>query len=145
MGNEPSFHIPYLYNLVGQPWKTQRRVREIMRVLFDDTVHGICGDEDGGAMCSWYVFSAMGFYPVCPGKPEYEIGSPVFENVRLHLQDGKTFTIEAPGNNAKTKYIQSACLNGKPWGKTTLHHTNITAGGTLTLSMGERPEKGWGT
>ncbi len=145
MGNEPSFHIPYLYNLVGQPWKTQRRVREIMRVWFDDTVHGICGDEDGGAMCSWYVFSAMGFYPVCPGKPEYEIGSPVFENVRLHLQDGKTFTIEAPGNNAKTKYIQSACLNGKPWGKTTLSHAELTAGGTLTLSMGERPEKGWGT
>ena len=83
MGNEPSFHIPYLYNYAGKPWKTQRRLREIMRWWFDDTPQGICGDEDGGAMCAWFVFSAMGFYPVCPGKPEYDIGSPIFERVTI--------------------------------------------------------------
>ena len=144
MGNEPSFHIPYLYNYAGQPWKTQRRVREIMRIWFDDTVHGICGDEDGGAMCSWYVFSAMGFYPVCPGKPEYDIGSPVFEHIRLHLEDGKTFEIEAPGNTAKTKYIRAAQLGDMPWNRTRLGHADLTAGGRLILTMDERPEKTWG-
>ena len=144
MGNEPSFHIPYLYNYAGQPWKTQRRLREIMRWWFDDTPRGICGDEDGGAMCAWFVFSAMGFYPVCPGKPEYDIGSPVFERITIHLQDGKTFTVEAKGNTQKTKYIRLAELNGKPWNSTKLYHSDIVRGGKLTLYMVERPEKKWG-
>ena len=144
MGNEPSFHIPYLYNLVGQPWKTQRRVREILRIWFNDTVHGICGDEDGGAMCSWYVFSAMGFYPVCPGKPEYEIGSPVFEKIGIHPEGGNPFTIEAQGNTSRTKYIRAATLNGRELESTTLRHSDLTAGGTLRLVMDERPQKAWG-
>ena len=144
MGNEPSFHIPYLYNYAGQPWKTQRRLRELMRWWFDDTPRGICGDEDGGAMCAWFVFSAMGFYPVCPGRPEYDIGSPIFERVRIHLEDGKTFTIEAEGNTRRTKYIRSAELNGKPWNSTKLRHSDIVEGGSLCLTMSECPEKGWG-
>ncbi len=144
MGNEPSFHIPYLYNYAGQPWKTQRKLRELMHWWFDDTPRGICGDEDGGAMCAWYVFSAMGFYPVCPGKPEYDIGSPIFERIRIHLEDGEVFTIEAPGNNARTKFIQSAKLNGRSWNSTKLFHSDIIAGGTLTLTMGEKPQKEWG-
>ncbi len=145
MGNEPSFHIPYLYNYVDRPWKTQRRLREIMRWWFDDTPRGICGDEDGGAMCAWFVFSAMGFYPVCPGKPEYDIGSPIFERVSIHLEDGKTFTVEAKGNTQKTKYIRAAELNGKEWNSTKLRHEDIVAGGKLTLTMSERPQKSWGT
>lgn len=143
MGNEPSFHIPYLYNRTGQPWKAQRKLREIMRLWYSDTPLGICGDEDGGAMCAWYVFSAMGFYPVCPGKPEYDIGSPVFESVRIHLDGGKTFTIRAEGNTEKTKYIQSAALNGQPYDAAQLQHSDIMAGGELVLVMGERPNKEW--
>ena len=144
MGNEPSFHIPYLYNAVGQPWKTQRRVREIMRIWFHDGLQGICGDEDGGAMCAWFVFSAMGFYPVCPGRPEYDLGSPVFERIRILPEKGQPFTIEAEGNTRRTKYIQRATLNGKPWERTKLFHRDILEGGTLVLAMGERPEKTWG-
>jgi len=142
MGNEPSFHIPYLYNLTGQPWKTQRRLRELMRLWFNDSPFGICGDEDGGAMCGWYVFSAMGFYPFCPGKPEYEIGSPLFDEIRLHL-DGGVFTIRAQGNGEKAKYIQSAYLNGQPLDSTVLSHADLAAGGELVLTMGERPNKAW--
>ena len=144
MGNEPSFHIPYLYNYASKPWKTQRRLREIMRWWFDDTPQGICGDEDGGAMCAWFVFSAMGFYPVCPGKPEYDIGSPIFERVTIRPKGGKPFTIEAKGNTSKTKYIRSAELNGKPWNQTKLYHSDILAGGKLTLFMDERPNPEWG-
>ena len=143
MGNEPSFHIPYLYNAAGQPWKAQRKLREIMRVWYNDTPHGICGDEDGGAMCAWYVFSAMGFYPVCPGKPEYDIGSPVFSAVRIHLSNGHTFTIRAEGNTEKTKYIQSAQLNGAAREHATLTHQEILSGGELVLQMGERPNRSW--
>ena len=143
MGNEPSFHIPYLYNHTGQPWKTQRRLREIMNTWFDDTPLGICGDEDGGAMCAWYVFAAMGFYPVCPGKPLYDIGSPIFDETLIHLPGGKTFAIRAENNSHRAKYIQSAEMNGKPYGSAFLSHEDILSGSTLTLRMGERPNKSW--
>ncbi len=112
-GNEPSFHIPYLYDYAGQPWKTQRRIREIMDMWFDDRPLGIPGDEDGGALCSWYVFSAMGFFPVTPGSGMYAIGSPVFNSVRIQLPNGKTFSVIAQNCSKKNKYIQSAKLNGK--------------------------------
>ena len=144
MGNEPSFHIPYLYNYVGQPWKTQRRLREIMRWWFDDTPRGVCGDEDGGAMSAWFVFSAMGFYPVCPGRPEYDIGSPIFERVTIHLEDGKTFTIEAKGNTRQTKYIRRAELNEKPLRSAKLSHSDIVSGGRLSPTMSTRPENSFG-
>ncbi len=145
MGNEPSFHIPYMYNQAGQPYKTQRKVREIMALWFNDTPLGICGDEDGGAMSAWFAFSAMGFYPFCPGRPEYEIGSPLFDLVKIHLENGNTFTIEAKHNGPKAKYIQSAVLNGRSHDTFRLSHAAIVSGGALTLEMGERPNARWGT
>ncbi len=141
MGNEPAFHIPYLYNYTASPWKAQRKLRELMRLWFDDTPFGICGDEDGGAMSAWYVFSAMGFYPTCPGRPEYDIGSPIFDKITLHLPESKTFVIEADGNSPRAKYIAQARLNGKEYGSTRLAHSDIVSGGTLWLRMSERPNK----
>lgn len=144
-GNEPAFHIPYLFDYCGQPWKTQRRVRQIMDVWYGDGPLGICGDEDGGAMSSWYVFSAMGFYPVSPGQPAYEIGSPLFEETRIRLENGKVFTIKAENVSAQNKYIQSATLNGKAWNQPWFQHADLAAGGTLVLVMGPRPNTAWGS
>ena len=144
-GNEPGFHVPYLYNYAGAPWKTQRKVREIMDIWYGDGPLGICGDEDGGAMSSWYVFSAMGFYSVCPGKPYYDIGSPIFEEVLIDVGNGRTFTIKAENVSTKNKYIQSAVLNGKLLDKPRFSHSDISGGGILTLYMGDRPNKAWGS
>ncbi|MFD0674053.1 GH92 family glycosyl hydrolase [Cohnella sp. GCM10027633] len=144
-GNEPAFHIPYLYNYAGQPWKTQRKVREIMKLWFGAGPLGICGDEDAGALSSWYAWSAIGLYPTCPGKPRYDIGSPIFEETRLRGQDGRTFTIRAIGVSDKNKYIQSAELNGAPHDRPWLAHEDVARGGTLILRMGDRPNKSWGT
>ena len=143
-GNEPSFHIPYLYNSAGQPWRTQRRIREIMDMWFDDRPLGIPGDEDGGGLCSWYVFSAMGFFPVTPGSGEYAIGSPLFESVKIQLPNGKTFSVIARNCSRKNKYIQSARLNGQPLNKPFVRHSDFVQGGKLVLVMGERPNKEWG-
>ena len=143
-GNEPSFHIPYLYNYAGQPWKTQRRIREVMDMWFDDRPLGIPGDEDGGGLCSWYVFSAMGFYPVTPGSGEYAIGSPFFSKIHIHLPDGRTFAVVAENCSQKNKYIQSATLNGKELNKPFISHTDIMQGGQLHFIMGDRPNKNWG-
>ncbi len=144
-GNEPSFHIPYLYNYAGQPWKTQRRIREIMDMWFDDSPLGLAGDEDGGALCSWYVFSAMGFYPVTSGSNLYAIGSPFFSKITIDLPNGKTFTVDAKNCSKPNKYIQSAKLNGKEINRAWLTHSEIINGGTLELVMGNRPNKQWGT
>lgn len=145
MGNEPSFHIPYLYNYAGQPWKTQKRVRMLMDAWFRNDLMGICGDEDGGGLSAFAVFSAMGFYPVTPGVPTYTIGSPLFTRVTLRLDNGKRFTVRAPRASAANKYIQSATLNGRPWDKTWFDHRAITEGGTLTLDLADRPNTSWGT
>jgi len=144
-GNEPSFHIPYLYNYAGQPWKTQRRIREIMDMWFDDRPLGIPGDEDGGGLCSWYVFSAMGFYPVTPGSGEYAIGSPFFTSIKIQLPNGETFSVIAKDCSKKNKYIQSATLNGEELNRPFISHTDIASGGELRLVMGDRPNKEWGT
>ncbi|MDR3627845.1 MAG: GH92 family glycosyl hydrolase [Ignavibacteriaceae bacterium] len=144
-GNEPSMHIPYLYNYAGQAWKTQRRVREVLDMWFDDRPLGVPGDEDGGGLCSWYVFSAMGFFPVTPGSGVYAIGSPFFNNITIQLPDGKTFTVNAKDCSKKNKYIQSAELNGKELNRAFISHTDIMNGGTLNLIMGDRPNKEWGT
>lgn len=143
-GNEPSFHIPYLYNYAGQPWKTQRRIREIMDIWFDDRPLGIPGDEDGGGLCSWYVFSAMGFYPVTPGSDEYAIGSPFFNSIKIKLPNGKTFSVIANNCSKKNKYIQSATLNGKELNRPFIIHNDIVQGGELNLVMGDKPNKKWG-
>ncbi len=116
-----------------------------MDVWYGDGPLGICGDEDGGAMSSWYVLSAMGFYPVCPGQPAYEIGSPLFAETRITLDKGKVFTIIARGVSAQNKYIQSATLNGKPWDKAWFAHSDLAGGGTLVLEMGPKPNTAWGS
>jgi predicted alpha-1,2-mannosidase len=144
-GNEPSFHIPYLYNYAGQPWMTQRRLRDIMKIWFNAGPLGYCGDEDYGEMSSWYVLSAMGFFPVCPGRPVYDIGSPIFDEVRLKMESGKTFTITAKNVSAVNKYIQSAMLNDKALNKPWFEHKDIVEGGTLVFEMGSRPNKEWGS
>jgi len=144
MGNEPSFFIPYLYNYSGEPWKTQKRIRFLLDVWFKDNIFGIPGDEDGGGMTAFVVFSSMGFYPVTPGLPYYNIGSPLFEEVKISLENGKLFTIKAPGCSVKNKYIQSARLNGQPLNKPWFTHEELMNGALLELQMGELPNKKWG-
>lgn len=143
-GNEPSFHIPYLYNYAGQPWRTQRRIREIMDMWFDDRPLGIPGDEDGGGLCSWYIFSALGFYPVTPGSGEYALGSPLFSKISIQLPVGKTFSVIAKDCSKKNKYIQAATLNNQELNRPFISHEDIVHGGELYLVMGEQPNKKWG-
>ena len=144
MGNEPSFHIPYIYDYLGSPWKTQKRIHQVMDLVFSDTVNGIPGDEDGGGMSSFVVFSMMGFFPVTPGIPIYAIGSPFFEKTTITLPDGKTFTVKAKFYSEDNKYIQSARLNGKVMDRSWFTHEELTAGGVLELVMGPEPNKDWG-
>jgi len=144
-GNEPSFHIPYLYDFSGQPWKAQRRVRQLMDVWYGDGPLGIPGDDDGGATSSWYVFSAIGFYPVCPGVPVYEIGSPIFAKTAIRVGNGKLFTIVANHVSDQNKYIQSAQLNGKALDRAWFPHSAIANGGSLVLEMGDKPNTRWGS
>jgi predicted alpha-1,2-mannosidase len=143
-GNQPCFHVAYLYNYAGKPWKTQRRVRDIMNIWYNDGPLGICGDEDEGEMSSWYVFGAMGFYPVCPGKAVYDIGSPLFEEISIQVGNNKTFVIEAKDVSAKNKYIQSATLNGQALDNPWFSHDDLVKGGRLIFQMGPRPNKSWG-
>ena len=144
MANEPSLHIPYLYNYAGQPWKTQKRIRSLLNMWFRNDLMGVPGDEDGGGMSAFVVFSQMGFYPVTPGSPTYNIGSPVFTNVKMRLSNGKLFEIEAQHCSKENKYIQSATLNGQKWDKPWFGHEDIINGGKLVLVMGDKPDKGWG-
>lgn len=144
MGNEPSFHIPYLYNYIGSPWKTQKKIRLLLDVWFKDNIFGIPGDEDGGGMTAFVVFSMMGFYPVTPGIPVYTIGSPVFEKVTIDLENGKQFTILAEGASKKNKYIQKAFINGKEIQGPFITHEQIMSGATLELILSELPNKEWG-
>ena len=145
MGNEPSFHIPYLYNYAGEPWKTQKRIRFLLDVWFKDNIFGIPGDEDGGGMTAFVVFSSLGFYPVTPGLPIYNIGSPLFEEVKIDLDNGKTFTIIANNCSKVNKYIQSAKLNGKDLNRPWFSHDDIRKGSTIILEMGQFPNKKWGS
>ena len=142
MGNEPSMHISYLYNLAGKPWKTQKRVRMLLDTWFRNDLMGVPGDEDGGGLSAFYVFSAMGFYPITPGIPEYQTGSPLFREIKIHLQNGRTFTVRAENSSADNKYVMSATLNGKPFERTVLTHNEIIDGGTLVFRMGYRPPVG---
>jgi predicted alpha-1,2-mannosidase len=143
-GNEPSFHVPYLYVYAGAPWKTQKRLRQLMQAWFRNDLMGVCGDDDGGALTSYYVFTAMGFYPVCPGSPIYIIGSPLFEHSLFQLKGGKEFQITAVDNSPQNKYIQSASLNGESINRAWISHDEVVNGGTLILHMGPRPNKSWG-
>lgn len=145
MANEPSLHVPYLYNYAGQPWKTQKRIRQMLRTWFRNDLMGIPGDEDGGGMTSFVVFSSLGFYPVTPGFPAYNIGSPLFSRVRMTLSNGRVFEIEAQGASDENKYIQRATLNGQEWNKPWFGHDDLKEGGKLVLVMGNRPNKTWGS
>lgn len=143
MGNEPAMHIPYLYNYAGQPWRTQKRVRSLLSQWFRNDLMGIPGDEDGGGLTSFVVFSQMGFYPITPGLPMYVIGSPTFANVKLDLGNGKKFELNCINYSPENKYIQSAKLNGQVWNKSWFAHEDLMRGGKLELVMGKRPNKRW--
>ena len=145
MGNEPSLHIPYLYNYAGSPWKTQKRVRALLDTWFTNSPFGIPGDEDGGGLSAFVVFSSMGFYPVTPGIPAFNIGSPVFTEVSLKLQNGKIFKVFAKASSKQNKYIQNATLNGKQWNKPWFSWDDIKEGGELVLEMGSKPDYIWGS
>ncbi len=145
MANEPSLHIPYLYNYAGQPWKTQKRIRQLLKYWFRNDLMGVPGDEDGGGMTAFVVFSSMGFYPVTPGSASYNIGSPIFSHVKMDLGNGKVFEVIAENCSDKNKYIQSATLNGKDWNKPWFSHSDIANGGKLVLQMGSKPNTSWGS
>ena len=144
MANEPSLHVPYLYNYAGAPWKTQKRIRQLLDTWFRNDLMGVPGDEDGGGMTSFVVWSSLGLYPVTPGKVEYAIGSPLFTEAKMHLTNGKTFGIVARGASRDNKYIQSATLNGKPLDKPFISHETLMTGGKLVLEMGSKPNPDWG-
>jgi predicted alpha-1,2-mannosidase len=144
MGNEPSLAIPYIYNRLGAPWKTQKRVRMLLESFFTDTLQGMPGDEDGGGMSAFVVFTMLGFYPVTPGIPTYDIGSPVFDKATVHLRNGKDFVIVAHHTSHDNKYIQSIRLNGKPLEQVWFRHADIANGGALELTMGDTPNTALG-
>lgn len=145
MANEPSMHVPYLYNYAGKPWLTQKRVRQLLNQWFRNDLMGVPGDEDGGGLASFVVFSQLGFYPVTPGMPCYNIGSPVFSHIKIKLSNGSVFEIKANNASTENKYIQSAKLNGKELNQPWFNHDDMANGGLLELEMGPKANKNWGT
>lgn len=144
-GNQPIHHVIYLYNYAGQPWKTQERVREVLTRLYGPGPDGLCGDEDNGQMSAWYLFSALGFYPVCPGVPQYVLGAPLFKRATIHLPNGQDLVIEAPANGPDKPYVQGVRLNGEPLTQNWISHDALAAGGTLSFDMGTTPQTEWGS
>jgi len=140
-GNQPVQHMIYLYNYAKQPWKAQNKVRDVMKKLYSATPDGYCGDEDNGQTSAWYVFSALGFYPVTPGIPQYVFGSPLFEKVTMNLQNGNRFTIIADDNKYNNHYIKSVKLNGIEYNKTWIGYNDIQKGGSLNFKMSNKPNK----
>lgn len=143
-GNEPCHQVAYMFNYAGQPWKTQRAVRHIMETEYLNEPGGLSGNDDAGQMSAWYMFAAMGFYPVCPGTPYYMLASPSFPGLTLNLENGKTFTVKAVNASERNIYIQSAKLNGKPYTRNYLSHQQIMDGGVMEFVMGEKPNEAWG-
>ncbi len=144
-GNQPAQHMIYLYNYSGEPWKAQYHLRQAMDLLYTPTPDGYCGDEDNGQTSAWYVFSALGFYPVCPGSNEYVLGAPLFKNVKLHLENGNTVTISAPENSDENFYVTEMKLNGKTCDRTFLTHDELMKGANLHFEMSDKPSKKRGT
>lgn len=142
-GNEPSHHVAYLYNTIGQPSKGAERIRQIMDTFYLNEPAGLCGNEDCGQTSAWYVFSAMGFYPVNPVGGIYEIGSPLFDSVKIDVGNGKTFSINAPGAENGKIYVKSVTFNGEPYLKSHITHDMIMSGGTLEFEMAETPQSAW--
>jgi predicted alpha-1,2-mannosidase len=143
-GNEPSHHLAYLYNFAGAPYKTQKMVRRITNEMYQNSPEGLCGNEDCGQMSAWYVLSAIGLYPVCPGIPEYAITSPLFDKVTIHLENGKDFVIKTNRESPADNYIQTAELNGKTYNKPFLNHSDIINGSVLSFTTTRKPDKRWG-
>ena len=140
-GNEPSHHIPYLYAWTSQPWKTQYWVREVMNKMYKNHIRGLGGNDDCGQMSAWYLFTAMGFYPVCPGTDQYVLGAPYVPYMKLTLDNGKTLEIKADGVSDTNRYVKSVLLNGKPYTKTYITHDDLMAGGELEFVMSSKPNK----
>lgn len=144
-GNQPVQHLIYLYNYAGQPWKTQQHVRQVMERLYNPQPDGYCGDEDNGQTSAWFVFSAMGFYPVCPGTDQYVVGAPLFKKVTIRFDTGKQLVIEAPDNTKENRYVKSVSVNGKPYDNNWFSHEMLRSGGEIRFEMVAYPEKARGT
>ena len=144
-GNQPAQHMLYLYDWCGKPWKTQARVREVMEKFYNASFDGYCGDEDNGQTSAWYVFSALGFYPVCPASDEYAIGTPLFKKVTVSLPDGNRIVLKAPDNSKANPYIGQIRLNGKAWGKNYFKHKDLTSGAKIIYKMCAKPDLTRGT
>ena len=144
-GNQPIQHMIYMYNYAGQPWKAQYWLREVMNRFYSAAPDGYCGDEDNGQTSAWYVFSALGFYPVCPGSDQYVMGAPLFKKATIHLENGKDFVIEAPENSEKNIYIDRLKLNGKTYTRNYITHSDIFNGGKMEAAMTDKPNTKRGT
>jgi predicted alpha-1,2-mannosidase len=144
-GNQPAQHIIYLYNYSGEPWKTQYWVRETMNRLYQPTPDGYCGDEDNGQTSAWYIFSALGFYPVTPATDQYVLGAPLFKKATIHLENGKTIEIKADNNSDENRYVKSLNMNGQTYSKNWLNHAELLKGATLQFNMDDKPNKNRGT
>jgi predicted alpha-1,2-mannosidase len=138
-GNEPAHHVPYLYNVAGQPWKTQEKVRMILKKQYQATPDGLGGNDDCGQMSAWYLFSTLGFYPIAPGSGEYSLGSPAIREAEINLENGKTFRVEARDQKAENVYVKKVELNGKQLNRLFITHDEILAGGTLVFYMSAKP------
>lgn len=134
-GNQPAQHMIYLYNYAGEPWKAQYHVREVMDRLYTTRPDGYCGDEDNGQTSAWYVFSALGFYPVCPASDEYVIGSPLFKRATIHLENGRDIELCADNNSAENVYINKLSKDGKTWNHNFLRHSELLKGAKLNFTM----------
>jgi predicted alpha-1,2-mannosidase len=143
-GNQPIQHMIYMYNYAGEPWKAQYWLREVMDRLYTPGPDGYCGDEDNGQTSAWYVFSALGFYPVCPGTDQYVMGAPLFKKTTLQMENGKTLVINAPENSNQNKYIKNMTFNGKPYTKNYLVQEDLLNGGEINIEMSDTPNKNRG-
>ena len=140
-GNEPSHHVPYLYKWTSQPWKSESRLHEIMKQMYKNKIDGLSGNDDCGQMSAWYIFSALGFYPVCPGSDQYIIGSPLVKDAVIRLENGNTFSVKAQNYSDKNVYVKSMKLNGTPYKKTFITHSDLVNGGELVFEMSNKPNK----
>lgn len=138
-GNQPIQHMIYLYNYAGQPWKAQYWLRQVMDKMYTPGPDGYCGDEDNGQTSAWYVFSALGFYPVAPGTTQYVLGAPLFKKATIHFENGNDLVINAPNNSDKNIYIESMTFNGKNYTKNYLDHNDLFKGGVIDFKMGDKP------
>jgi len=138
-GNQPIQHMIYMYNYAGQPWKAQYWLRQVMNRMYTPGSDGYCGDEDNGQTSAWYVFSALGFYPVCPGTDEYVLGAPLFKKATLHLENGRSLVIDAANNSSENMYIESLRLDGNEYTKNYVKHEDLLKGGVLKFDMGNKP------